>query len=159
MAWRQGSGFQRLKAAKTCSCHGGRLKGQQVTVDHARWASLSCAVQEMEAERSSPSAGPAREPGRGSGTLDTESVLETVLSPLPREQLPGGPARGAEGPLGVASSRHPWPWSPFAGSPGESKKDFDNRLVRERKQRAPHIPGPVSSLPSRGGEHQLLKLG
>ena len=94
MAWRQGSGFQRLKAAKTCSCHGGRLKGQQVTVDHARWASLSCAVQEMEAERSSPSAGPAREPGRGSGTLDTESVLETVLSPLPREQLLGGARTG-----------------------------------------------------------------
>ena len=135
------------------------VEGPQVTVDHARWASLSCAVQETEAERSSPSAGPARESGRGSGTLDTESVLETVLSPLPQGPLPGGPAGWAEGPLGVASSGHPRPWSPFAGSPGKSRKDFDNRLVREWKQRAPHIPGPVSSLPSRGGEHQLLKLG
>ena len=37
-----------------------QLKGQQIMGDHARWASLSCAVQEMEAERSSPSAGTAR---------------------------------------------------------------------------------------------------
>ena len=121
MAWRHSSGLQHLKA--------GRLKGQQVTVDHARRALLSCAVRETEAERSSPPAGPAWKPGRGSGALDTESVLETVLSPLPRGPLPRGPAEGAGGTLGAASSKHPRPWSPFAHSPGEMRKDFDGRLA------------------------------
>lgn len=78
VSWRQGSGLWRSEAAKACSCNGGQLKGQQIMVGHARWASLSCAVQGMEAERSSPSAGTAREPGRGSGAVDPESVLETV---------------------------------------------------------------------------------
>ena len=103
-----------------------QLKGQQIMVDHARWASLSCAVQEMEAERSSPSAGTARGPGRGSGAVDTESVLETVQSPLP--WVPGGP-RGSRGTLGVESSGHPRPGSLCRFFRG-SRKDFDNPLGR-----------------------------
>ena len=85
------------------------LKGQQIMVDHARWASLSCAVQEMEAERSSPSAGTARGQGGDLGlwTLSLSSRLSRVH--CHENCVPGGPQGEQRNPgCGVQRASQAW---------------------------------------------------
>ena len=86
------------------------LKGQQIMVDHARWASLSCAVQEMEAERSSPSAGTARGQGGDLG-LWTRVCPPDCPESIATKTASQGARRGSRGTLGAESSGHPRPGS------------------------------------------------